>query len=158
MNIYKIDQMNRKKIDDSIIHQWFSLQMIVHGESIDLGIADGWYACQFNEIIGLITYCISNDNMEILSLDSLYKNQGIGTSLLNRAIKEAQNKVISKISLITTNDNLPALRFYQKCGFEMVKLYHNAVDEARKLKPEIPLLGIDDIPLKHEIEMEMKLI
>jgi hypothetical protein len=55
------------------------------------------------------------------------------------------------------DDNLPALRFYQKRGFDMSRLFCNAVDLSRKLKPEIPLFGIDGIPLKHEIELEMNL-
>ena len=55
MDICKIDQMNRKEIDDFIICQWFSLQMVLHGKSIDLGVADGWYAVQDNEIVGLTT-------------------------------------------------------------------------------------------------------
>ena len=155
MDICQIDQMKRDDIDAFIIRQWFSLQMVVHGESIDLSIADGWYACQDDEIIGLITYRISGDEMEILSLDSLRENQGTGTALLNKAISEARNNGITKIMLITTNDNLPALRFYQKRGFDMVRFFYNAVDQSRKLKPEIPLFGIDGIPLKHEIELEM---
>ena len=157
MDIRKIDQMNRKEIDDFIICQWFSLQMVLHGESVDLGAADGWYAVQEDEIVGLITYRILDDRMEILSLDSLHEQHGVGTALLNMAMSYARNSGITKITLITTNDNLPALRFYQKRGFDMSRLFCNVVDLSRKLKPEIPLFGIDGIPLKHEIELEMNL-
>ena len=157
MDIYQISQTNRKEIDDFIIRQWFSLQMVVHGESIDLGTADGWYAYQDDEVVGLITYRVSDDMMEILSLDSLNEQHGVGTALLNMAVSYARNNGISKITLITTNDNLSALRFYQKRGFDMARLFCNAVDLSRKLKPEIPLFGIDGIPLKHEIELEMSL-
>ena len=59
--------------------------------------------------------------------------------------------------LITTNDNLSALQFYQKRGFDMSRLYHNAVDKSRKIKPQIPLTGANGIPIRHEIELEMKL-
>lgn len=59
--------------------------------------------------------------------------------------------------MITTNDNINAMRFYQKLGFDMVRLYHNALDVSRRLKPSIPLIGEFDIPLKHEIEFEMNL-
>ena len=157
MDIYQISQTNRKEIDDFIIRQWFSLQMVVHGESIDLGTADGWYAYQDDEVVGLITYRVSDDMMEILSLDSLNEQHGVGTALLNMAVSYGRNNGISKITLITTNDNLSALRFYQKRGFDMIRLFCNAVDQSRKLKPEIPLIGIDGIPLKHEIELEMSL-
>lgn len=58
------------------------------------------------------------------------------------------------VVLITTNDNINAIRFYQKRGFDMAHLFHNALDVSRKLKPEIPLIGENSIPLQHEIEFE----
>jgi ribosomal protein S18 acetylase RimI-like enzyme len=55
------------------------------------------------------------------------------------------------------NDNLHALRFYQKRGFVLVALHRNALEASRKLKPEIPLVGIDGIPIRDEIELELVL-
>ena len=157
MELVKINQENRDRIDDFIIHQWFTMQMVVHGESIDLGKAEGWYACEDNEIIGLVTYRIAGNEMEILSLDSLIENKGTGTALLHQALSEAKNAELERVRLITTNDNLHALRFYQKRGFDIIHFYHNALDVARKIKPEIPLTGMDGIPLKHEIKLEILL-
>jgi len=57
----------------------------------------------------------------------------------------------------TTNDNLTALRFYQQCGFVLAAIHRNALEQSRKLKPEIPLVGNDGIPLRDEIELEMML-
>ena len=155
MDIKQIDQFNRERIDAFIVQQWFSMQMVVHEESIDLSTAAGYYAVEGDEIIGLITYRITDNEMEILSLDSLRENKGIGTELLNKAIFKAVETGCSKITLITTNDNLLALRFYQKRGFDMCRLYCNAIEQSRKIKPEIPLFGENGIPLKHEIELEM---
>ena len=118
MEIKKIDRDNRERINDFIIRQWFSLQMVVHGESIDLGKAEGWYACEDNEIIGLVTYRITGNEMEILSLDSLKENNGTGTALLHQAFSEARNSGLFRIRLITTNDNLHALRYYQNIILE----------------------------------------
>ena len=157
MDIRRIDQTNRKQIDAFIVRQWYTLQMVVHGESIDLGTADGFYACDGDEIIGLITWKQFGKEIEILSLDSLLEAHGIGTALLNEVIREAKEIGVEKIRLITTNDNLPALRFYQKRGFDMVHIYRNALEQARKIKPEIPLIGMDGIPLKHEIELNLML-
>ena len=158
IEILKIKQEGREKVDAFIKHHWFSMQMVVHGESIDLGIADGWYAFDYKNIVGLITYRVIDHEMEILSLNTLHENQGIGTTLLNQAIAKARESGCSRVCLITTNDNLTALRFYQKHGFDIVKIHRNAVDMARKLKPSIPQYGIDGIPIKHEIELEMLLI
>ena len=66
MELQKIGRDDREMINDFIIRQWFSLQMVVHGESIDLGKAEGGYACEDNEIIGLVTYRIIENDMEIL--------------------------------------------------------------------------------------------
>ena len=155
MNIRQIDQTSRDRINAFIVHQWYTMQMVVHGESIELGEAEGYYACEGDEIIGLITYRIIGKEMEILSLDSLREGEGIGTGLLDAAVSKARETGITRIRLITTNDNLAALRFYQKRGFELFRIYRYAVDQARKIKPEIPLTGMDGIPLKHEIELEM---
>ncbi len=56
------------------------------------------------------------------------------------------------------NDNINAIRFYQKRGFDMAHLFRNAMDISRKLKPEIPLIGDNSIPLRHEIEFELSII
>ena len=140
MDIFRIDQADRKEIDDHIIRQWFSLRMVVHGESIDLGTADGWYAYQDGEVVGSITYRVFGDVMEILSLDSLNEHHGTGTALLDTAVSYARDSGISKIILITTNDNLQALRFYQTRGFDMARLFCNAVDQARRLKPQVVVI------------------
>ncbi len=157
MELLKINQENRNRINDFIIHQWFTMQMVVHGESIDLTKAEGWYACEDNEIVGLVTYHITGNEMEILSLDSLIENKGTGTALLHQALSEARIAGLERVRLTTTNDNLHALRYYQKRGFDIIRFYPNAMDSARKIKPEIPLTGIDGIPLKHEIELELLL-
>ena len=157
MELLKIDQDNRERINRFIIRQWFSMQMVVHGDSIDLGKADGWYACEDDEIIGSVTYRITGNEMEILSLDSLRENNGIGTALLDQALSDARNLGLVRVRLTTTNDNLHALRYYQKRGFDIIRFSFNALDEARKIKPEIPLTGMDGIPLKHEIELELRL-
>ena len=155
MDIRPIEQNDRKAVDDFIISHWFTMQMVVHGESIDLGIAEGWYAAENGNITGLITYRINGDEMEVLSLDSVSENRGIGTALLNKAVSAAGEHGLSRVMLITTNDNLNALRFYQKRGFDMVRLYRNALDRAREIKPSIPAIGNDGIPLRHEIELEL---
>jgi ribosomal protein S18 acetylase RimI-like enzyme len=62
-----------------------------------------------------------------------------------------------RVWLITSNDNLHALKFYQNYGFRLVTVYPNALDISRKLKPEIPLVGLDGIPLRDEIELEFRL-
>ena len=62
-----------------------------------------------------------------------------------------------KLWVITTNDNLDALRFYQKRGYTITKVHTDALKGWRKQKPEIPETGFYDIPIRDEIELEKDL-
>ena len=62
-----------------------------------------------------------------------------------------------RVWLVTTNDNLEALRFYQRRGFRLAQLRCGAVDEARRhLKPAIPASGFFGIPVHDEIVLEQE--
>jgi hypothetical protein len=61
---------------------------------------------------------------------------------------------VSALRVTTTNDNLDALRFYQKRGFQIVAVRPGAVDESRRVKPSIPVIGEHGIPIRDEIELE----
>jgi GNAT superfamily N-acetyltransferase len=93
----------------------------------------------------------------VLSLDSLREGRGVGTALLEMVKDAAREAGCDRIRLITTNDNLDALRFYQKRGFVLVALHRDAVTAARALKPSIPLLGDHGIPIRDELDLEFPL-
>jgi len=71
--------------------------------------------------------------------------------------KLAKMKNCSRIWLITTNDNVDALRFYQKRGYEIKSVHRYAIEESRKIKPQLPFVGKYGIPIRDEIEMEKSL-
>ena len=155
MECKRINSQNRNHINAFIKQHWYTTTMIIRGKEIDMTKTEGFFFSEEENIIGLITYIVYNDILEITSLDSLQENQGIGSKLVEAVIHEAKERKYQKIVLITTNDNINAIKFYQKRGFDMVHLFHNALDISRKLKPEIPLIGENSIPLRHEIEFEL---
>jgi hypothetical protein len=63
----------------------------------------------------------------------------------------------TRVWLITTNDNLDALRFYQRRGFTLAALHRGAVARSRRLKPTIPEVGAHGIPIRDELELERRL-
>jgi ribosomal protein S18 acetylase RimI-like enzyme len=115
----------------------------------------GFVALIAGKIVGLVTYNISENQCEVVTLNSEVQGAGIGTALLRAACEAAIASGCRRMWLITTNDNLPALRFYQKRGMRLVGLYPNALDISRKLKPEIPPTGWEGIPIRDEIEFEL---
>ena len=106
---------------------------------------------------GIVICQVSDDDCEVVTLNSVEPGIGIGTALIEAVRKKAKQQGCSRLWLVTTNDNFEALGFYQKRGFVLVKIHRNAVARSRKLKPSIPLYGIESIPIRDEIELEMLL-
>jgi ribosomal protein S18 acetylase RimI-like enzyme len=131
--------------------------IVTRGRVHDASELPGYVASQDKEIVGLITYKIEADHCEIVSLNSSIQGVGIGTALLKAVEMHAIEQNCTRLWLITTNDNQPAQHFYYKRDFKIVAIHHDAIKESRKLKPEIPLLGIDGIPIRDEIELALDL-
>jgi len=131
--------------------------LVTRGRLHDAMALDGWVAEEDGALRGALTYVFENGELEIITLDSLEDNRGSGTALLNAAVDKARALAARRAWLITSNDNIRAIRFYQKRGWNMVAIHRDAITEARKLKPVIPLVGDHDIPLRHEIEFEFRL-
>jgi GNAT superfamily N-acetyltransferase len=98
---------------------------------------------------------IERDELEVVALEALTRWEGIGTALLAAAADEARRARCARAWLITTNDNLDAVRFYQRRGWDLVALHRDSVTTGRKLKPEIPEVGDYGLPIRHELEFEL---
>jgi GNAT superfamily N-acetyltransferase len=115
----------------------------------------GFIALDGIEWVGAVTFTFTDVECEIISLDSLRENEGIGTALVNAVIEEARQLNCCRIFGVTTNENLRALGFHEKRGFSLSALRPGVMEESRKIKPSIPLIGENNIPLRDEIELEM---
>jgi len=138
--------------------EWGGETMVSRGRVHRLRDQAALIAWEGNTRIGTATYDAGTGEWELTSLNAIVEERGVGSSLL-RAVEDAAAAAGAKrLWLITTNDNLRALRFYQRRGYRLVAVYAGSVDEARKLKPSISKLGSDGIPIHDEIELEKRLV
>lgn len=108
------------------------------------------------EPAGLLTYEVTGDDCEVMTLHATRQWQGAGSALIAAVREVARERGCRRLWVLTTNDNVDALRFYQRRGFRLAVLRPGAVDEARRtLKPEISAIGDHGIPLRDEIELEL---
>ncbi|MEV0378860.1 GNAT family N-acetyltransferase [Nonomuraea sp. NPDC050643] len=126
------------------------------GELVDAAELPGFIAESGDEVAGLVTYAVGEGAVEIITIDAVLPGKGVGRALLDAVRTVAAERGVTRLSLLTTNDNTHALRFYQRYGFDLVALHRNAVDRARALKPGIPAES-DGIPIRHELELELLL-
>jgi GNAT superfamily N-acetyltransferase len=109
-------------------------------------------------LLGVLTYAVRGRECEVLTLHADRRHHGVGTALIEAAKAVARGAGCTRLWLITTNDNVDALRFYQRRGFRLAKLHAGAVDYSRaRLKPEIPHAGDHGIPLRDELELDLEL-
>ncbi|MDK2980908.1 MAG: hypothetical protein PWQ55_1255 [Chloroflexota bacterium] len=157
IDIRPVGKEDREWIEDLIIERWSDTSVVAHGERFYPAELPGFLAVQGSEPCGLLTYNIQANECEIVTLDALLRGHGIGTRLIDALRDKAKKSGCTRLWLITTNDNTDALTFYQKYGFRLAALHPDAVELSRQLKPQIPLIGDHDIPIRDEIELDMDL-
>ncbi len=150
--ISKIDPARRPAINRQIACEWAGPMIVSRGTVHDTSDSDGFMALDGDALAGYALYNIDRAQCELLVLQSLVENRGVGTALVNAVIAAAREAGCARVWLITTNDNLHAVRFYQRFGFELDAVQIGAIARSRLLKPSIPLTGCDGIPIKHEFE------
>ncbi len=155
--IKPLDATGRHWVDEFIANRWSADTIVVHGSIYHPAELPGFAACINQTPIGLVTYTIQDDDCETVSLDSLRPRLGIGYALMDAVLATAWQAGCRRVWLVTTNDNTLALRFYQRYGFMLSAIRRNAVEESRRIKPSIPILGLDEIPIRDELEMELVL-
>jgi GNAT superfamily N-acetyltransferase len=153
-----ISQLNqpedRKWLEKIWRERWGGVTMVTRGVEHHLRGLDGVIAVQGGKRLGAATYRIANEECELMSLDAVESGTGLGTRLLGQVEHVARERGCTRVWLITTNDNVDALRFYQRRGYRIGAIHTGAVDEARQVKPTIPATGYHDIPIHDEIELE----
>jgi ribosomal protein S18 acetylase RimI-like enzyme len=155
--IRPIGKSDKTRATALLTEHWGSARIVSRGRIHQADELPGFAAIEKNKPAGLITCNIIGHECEITTLNSLTKGEGAGSALVEAVKKTAIQNGCKRLWLITTNDNTHALHFWQRRGFRTAAIYINAVEKSRLLKPEIPLIGDDGIPIRDEIELELML-
>ncbi|WP_225768737.1 N-acetyltransferase [Inquilinus sp. Marseille-Q2685] len=144
---------DREAVAAFLTAHWGSPQMVLCGRLFDLRD----FPAIVTEPMGQGLATFDPETGELMSLDADPPGAGIGTSLVEAVAAELKARGHAVMRVTTTNDNLDALRFYQRRGFRLIAVRPGAVEVARRLKPSIPLIGAHGIPIRDEIELERDL-
>ena len=131
------------------------------GQRVDVLALDGIGAWDGDHLVGLCMWSgpdgASRSELAALAVAEDRRNRGIAAALVE-AVADAARATGAELQwLVTTNDNLDALRLYQRHGYRLAGLRPGAVDEARKAKPLIPATGAYGIPVRDELILERRL-
>lgn len=151
--IRPVEEHDRPTVEWLTTQLWGAPEVAVHDGVFYPAALPGLIAERSGRIAGLVTFDVRQDVLEIVTINALDLYQGIGTILIEAVRAEAKRLGCHQVTLTTTNDNIGALRFYQRRGFRLAAIRPGAVDRARQRKPEIPRTGDFGIPLRDEIDL-----
>ncbi len=169
-NIRPLERSDREWVAHFLDERWGTTQIVSRGKSVYGHLLPGFMAERATgplddddpeappetENIGLVTVHIGETDCEITTLNSLTECVGVGSALVEAVETWAQEAGLERLWLVTTNDNLAALKFWQKRGYELVTVHRNAIADARRIKPQIPITGLHGITIRDEIELEKR--
>ncbi len=148
-----------KAVIEAVLHSWGGDFVVSRGRKsypqnspgfIAIG-ADGSYE-------GLISFEKRPGNeAEITLFEAVQQGQGTGRKLMKAALKHLKKSGFRKAYVISTNNNIQAFKFYQQSGFRPVAVYPDAMKTARRLKPSIPKICSNGLPINDEILYELNL-
>ena len=153
VEIRPVEENDRPTVEWLTTQLWGAAEVAVHDGVFYPATLPGFIAERGGRIAGLVTFQVRPGVLEIVTINALDLYQGIGTLLIEAVRAEAKRQGCHQITLTTTNDNIGALRFYQRRGFRLAAIRPGAVDRSRQLKPEIPRTGDFGIPLRDEIDL-----
>ena len=158
MIVRPVTPADREWIAEIVSAAFGSVRLVSHGELIeDASLLDGFAVEHDGRPVGCALLNLIDNVGELVALVSTYRGAGAGSALLEAVVERARNEKWSRLWVITSNDNVDAIRMYQRAGWDWVDFRRNAITRARALKPEIPEKGNHGIPLRHEIEFEAPL-
>jgi GNAT superfamily N-acetyltransferase len=148
----------RAFVESTLSSSWGSaMQVAAHGVLFEPAQLPSYVAFIDGRPAGLLTYQDVADEREVVTVDAVRRGVGVAAALLATVERDARADGMRRVWLVTTNDNAPALRAYQRAGWELVAVHPGAVAEARRLKPSIPLLGLGGVPIRDELVLDRQL-
>jgi len=127
-------------------------KIVAFGEVMELDSMPALVALMTDEPSGALAYRLFGDALHIVALatDPMWQRSGVGAYLVAEAELLARRLNLGRLVVATTNDNLPALYFYQRRGYRLTDLVpHSVVAHTHQ-----EIGGFAGIPVRDEIRLE----
>jgi len=147
----------RDWLRDHLALAWGSPTQVSRGRVRDASRLPALVSVDGEELRGLATLALEGEEAELVTIEAFRRREGIGSALLAAVIALARAHGCRRLALVTTNDNLAAQAFYERHGFALMAIHAGAVERARAIKPEIPLLGDGGVAIRDEVEFRLLL-
>lgn len=152
-----IEDTDRREVGEFIARRWGTPRIVTRAREHDARDLPGFVLREGGKLVGALTVSIEGPECEVVTIDAAVEGRGIGTALLARAEQYAISRGCDRMWLVTTNDNLRALYFYQRQGYRIMAVHRDAVTRSRDMRPHVPEVAANGIPIHDELELEKAL-
>jgi len=130
-------------------------KIVAFGEVMDIDEMPALVALLHDGPSGALAYRLLGDALHVVALatDPMWQRAGVGGYLIAEAELLARRLNLGRLVVSTTNDNLPALYFYQRKGYRLMEL----VPESVTAHTHQQVAGFAGIPVRDEILLEKRL-
>ena len=130
-------------------------QIVAFGEVMDIDQMPALVAVRYLDPSGALAYRLFGDALHIVALatDPMWQRSGVGGHLVAEAELIARRLQLRRLIVSTTNDNLPALYFYQRRGYRMTDFVPNSII----MHTGQEVAGFAGIPVRDEVRLEKTL-
>ncbi len=127
-------------------------KLVAFGEEFQVDDVPAIVADMDGDLAGALAYRMHDDTLQIVALatDPEWQRSGVGARLLDHAESVARDAGLSRVAVTTTNDNLPALYFYQRRGYRLTAVVTDAISAA---SGQTGLVGFAGIPMRDEFHL-----
>ena len=141
----------REKIQGFVQRFWGEQEQLTFDRKFVVAELSAYVAKLENNKIGFISFAETDDAIIIVALGVLpqYQGSGVGRSLIEKVEAEAKRMLKKRLLVSTSNDDLPALAFYQSLGFQIYDVKLNIIAE----KHGGILEGIGGLPIRDELRL-----
>jgi ribosomal protein S18 acetylase RimI-like enzyme len=154
---YTIDKVTlakeKKRIRETVQSFWGKSEQLTFDRKFIVAELPTYVAKKSgNDVIGFVSFAETSDAIIIVALGILpkYQNAGVGKSLAEKVEAETRRLGKKKLLVSTSNDNLPALAFYQSLGFQIYEVKPNVIAE----KHGMILKGLGGLPVRDELRLQ----
>ena len=116
----------RQALEPLLRENWGGPLIASRGRLLDARLLPGLWVGETGNLLGYLLYHPEGDQWEVALLEALEQGRGVGSSLLGAVEELARRCGCKRLWLVTTNDNIHALAFYQRRGFSLAALHRDA--------------------------------
>jgi ribosomal protein S18 acetylase RimI-like enzyme len=154
---------DRPRLEELALYFWDETVVDCFDRRFDVMACPAFLACDAGEIMGVASFAIEEAwNAAVLVMLHVlpdHQGRGGGRSLVDAVCNDARERGLARVLVATTNDDLPALSLYQRCGFHITEIVIGRVaqDHAREGRlAGCDLTGFAGIPVRDEVRLEIQ--